>query len=404
MQIPGDCVILTTMQPHSIYIHIPFCQHRCGYCDFNTYAGMEDRIPVYMDALDLEIFKLAHSAGRMIPVHTIFFGGGTPSLIPVDRLEKTLAQIRELFSLAPDLEMTLEANPGTVSIDSLRHLRRVGFNRISFGMQSARPEELRLLERQHTTFDVIDAVRWSREAGFENLSLDLIFNLPFQTLADWQQSVEMAVSLHPEHLSLYSLTIEEGTPLFRMRRKGLVAEPDSDLAADMYEWASQRLADAGYEQYEISNWAKRAGDGHLLTCRHNLQYWKDWPYFGFGAGAHAYLEDMRMANARGIKGYIRMVHDREAHFPLGPAAVDTWPVDRFTEMQETMMVGLRLVQEGINREEFADRFGNQVDEVFHTEIQDLLDKKLLEEDGERIRLTHSGRFLSNMVFMQFVSG
>ena len=392
------------MQPHSIYLHIPFCKHRCGYCDFNTYAGMEDRIPEYMNALDLEIHKMARSAGQIIPVHTIFFGGGTPSLIPVDRLEKTLAQIRDHFTLAPDLEITLEANPGTVSIDSLRQLRQAGFNRISFGMQSARPDELRLLERQHTTFDVLDAVRWSREVGFENLSLDLIFNLPFQTLPDWQQTVETAISLQPDHLSLYTLTIEEGTPLFRMRRKGMIAEPDDDLAADMYDWASQRLADAGFEQYEISNWARRSRVGDLLTCRHNMQYWKDRPYFGFGAGAHAYLGDMRLANARGIKGYIRMVRNHEAQFPLGPASVESWPVDQYTEMQETMMVGLRLVQDGVSRLEFANRFGKQVDEVFKLEIQDLLAKKLLEEDGERIRLTHSGRFLSNQVFMQFVGG
>jgi oxygen-independent coproporphyrinogen-3 oxidase len=189
-----------------------------------------------------------------------------------------------------------------------------------------------------------------------------------------------------------------------MRRKGMIAEPDDDLAADMYDWASQRLADAGFEQYEISNWARRSKVGDLMTCRHNLQYWKDRPYFGFGAGAHAYLGDMRLANARGIKGYIRMVRNHEAQFPLGPASVESWPVDQYTEMQETMMVGLRLVQDGVSRLEFANRFGKQVDEVFKLEIQDLLAKKLLEEDGERIRLTHSGRFLSNQVFMQFVGG
>ncbi len=364
---------------------------------------MEERIPAYMDALDLEIHKVAHSTQQTYPVHSIFFGGGTPSLIPVDRLEQTLAQIRDHFTLTPDLEMTLEANPGTVSLDYLRRLHQAGFNRISFGMQSARPDELRLLERQHTTFDVMDAVRWAREVGFDNLSLDLIFNLPFQTLADWQQTVETAISFHPDHLSLYALTIEEGTPLFRMRRRGLVAEPDDDLAADMYEWAGQRLGEAGFEQYEISNWARRGKGGELLACRHNLQYWKDRPYFGFGAGAHAYLGEMRLANARGIKGYIQMVRDREAQFPVGPAVVETWPIDPFTAMQETMMVGLRLVKEGVSRVEFANRFGQQVDEVFKNEIQDLLSKQLLEEDGERIRLTHTGRFLSNRVFMQFVS-
>ncbi len=390
------------MEPTSIYLHIPFCRHRCGYCDFNTYAGLEDRIGAYIEALCLEIRKVAQAGGQGLPVHTIFWGGGTPSLIPAPLLDQVLQAAAESFDLLPGLENTLEANPGTVTPQYLSALRALGFNRISFGMQSARPDELRLLEREHSVSDVIEAVHWARQAGFDNLNLDLIYNLPAQTLADWQQSVEFAIGLRPEHLSLYSLTIEEGTPMFRWRRRGLIAEPDDDVAADMYEWAGERLEAAGYTQYEISNWARRGADGRLLACRHNLQYWQDRPYFGFGAGAHGYLGETRMANARGVNGYIRMVHEHAAQYPTGPAAVETWPVDARTAMQETMMVGLRLVQDGVTRAAFAGRFGCALDEVFGTEIKDLVGKGLLEDDGERVRLTRHGRLLGNRVFMQFV--
>jgi len=363
---------------------------------------MGEHIPAYVDALCQEIRKVAASSGRRLPVHTIFWGGGTPSLVPLEGLGQVIEAIREGFELLPGFEMTLEANPGTVTPAYLDGLHELGFNRISFGMQSARSDELRLLERQHTTFDVMDAVRWARAAGFSNLSLDLIFNLPSQTLANWQETVEAAIAIQPEHLSLYSLTIEEGTPLFHWRKKGLVSEPDPDLAADMYEWADERLERAGFTQYEISNWARTAADGELLSCRHNLQYWRDQPYFGFGAGAHAYLEDQRLANALGIKGFMHMVQERDAQYPVGPATIETWQIDQKTAMQETMMVGLRLVREGVSQSGFAERFGVRIEEVFAKEIQDLVQKGLLEIQHDRIHLTRRGRLLGNQVFMQFV--
>lgn len=390
------------MQAHSLYVHIPFCRHRCGYCDFNTFAGQEDAIPAYMQALQLEMRKVARSAPQRFRVHTIFFGGGTPSIIPTDLMAQTMGCIRQEFDVSANAEVTLEANPGTVSLPGLTELHQMGFNRVSFGMQSARPEELRLLERQHSYFDVVEAVRMARQAGFANLSLDLIFNLPAQSLPDWQASVDLALALKPEHLSLYTLTIEEGTPLHHLRQKGLIAEPEDDLAADMYDWAGERLAQAGFDAYEISNWARRDPQGQLYSCRHNLQYWQAQPYFGFGAGAHAYLGDHRLANVRGIRAYIRFVNGREAGFPYSPATVDTWPVDQRTEMQEMMMLGLRLVQAGVRREAFARRFGMPLDEIFGDEIRELIAKGLLEDDGERLRLTHRARFIANQVFLKFV--
>ena len=289
---------------YSLYFHIPFCVHRCAYCDFNTYAGQEAFIPAYVEALVREIEAVAASAPDRLPVHTIFFGGGTPSLLSPEHFERILGAIRKNFDLKPIIdersvvtnsvvppEISLEANPGTVSLASLKGLRKAGFNRISFGVQSSHPEELRLLERIHDFFDVIESVKEARQAGFENLNLDLIYGLPQQTLERWQESLKRAVGLNPEHLSLYALTIEHDTPFGRWMAQGLMPLPDPDAAADMYEWASQYLQAQGYEQYEISNWARPG-----YPCRHNLQYWRNEPYLGFGAGAHGCAANLRIAN------------------------------------------------------------------------------------------------------------
>jgi oxygen-independent coproporphyrinogen-3 oxidase len=248
---------------------------------------------------------------------------------------------------------------------------------------------------------VIDVVKWARQAGFENLNLDLIFGLPSQTLMDWQQSIDFALRLNPEHLSLYSLTIEEGTPLHRWYRRGLISKPDEDTGADMYEWSMARLEEAGFEQYEISNWARKKANMDL-RCRHNLQYWRNQPYFGFGAGAHGRIQQSRMANVRGIRAYIQRCNAGSAQYPLGPAVEEVWPLDRKIEMQETMLVGLRLTEEGVSRDKFFERFQQPVDAIFGGQIDDLVRKGLLENYEGRLRLTRRGRLLGNLVFMQFV--
>jgi oxygen-independent coproporphyrinogen-3 oxidase len=219
------------MPVYSLYLHIPFCQHRCCYCDFNTYAGQDDLIPAYVEGLCREIEQAAMAAGERLPVHTVFFGGGTPSLLPPHALERILRALSDHFDVRAGSEITLEANPGTLSQDYLRALHGLGIDRLSLGMQSAHPAELELLERGHDYGDVIRAVQWARGAGFENLSLDLIFGLPYQAMQTWQRSLELAVNLAPEHLSLYALTLEHGTPMQRWTSKGLLSEPDADLAA-----------------------------------------------------------------------------------------------------------------------------------------------------------------------------
>ncbi len=388
---------------HSLYFHIPFCRHRCAYCDFNTYAGQENLTRDYVRALCREMEYVRTAAETALPVHTVFFGGGTPSLLTADDLRAVLRAVRENFQLSPGAEITLEANPGTLTLAYLRRLRALGVNRLSIGVQSAHPGDLHFLERQHDYFDVLNAVQWARQAGFRNLSLDLIFGLPSQTLPRWQHTLELALGLQPEHFSFYALTIEHGTPMQRWAARGLIPTPDPDRAADMYEHALRRMAAAGYEQYEISNWAKRGEDGELLACRHNLQYWRSLPYLGLGAGAHGFAGGWRTANVLAPAAYIkRCIRGASLPFPRTPATVNAQKLTRADEMAETMMMGLRLVGEGVSDKIFRARFGAGLTEVYGPEIQELLEFGLVEWAGRRLRLTERGKLLGNQVFMRFV--
>ncbi len=428
-----------SVQPISLYFHIPFCTHRCAYCDFNTYAGQEEAVPAYVEALRDEMRIVAGSAPERLRAHTVFFGGGTPSLLSPRQFEGLFQTMRASFDLLPGAEISLEANPGTVDAESLAALRSLGFNRISLGVQSAHPDELRQLERIHDYFDVVHAVEWSRRAGFDNLNLDLIFGLPEQSLDRWQATVRLVLDLHPEHLSLYALTLEHGTPFGRWAARGLMPLPDPDAAAEMYAWAESALADAGSEHYEISNWARgndesrwRKADLGSYACRHNLQYWRNLPYLGFGAGAHGYAAGIRYSNVLRIKTYIDRLTNAGSRnplpFPLSPGTVDQHRVSLRDEMQETMITGLRLTQEGISAGAFQRRFGQALADVFGKEIDELVGLGLLDwaltptplPQGDRVasrsgaeggaevredkalRLTKRGHLLGNQVFMRFV--
>jgi oxygen-independent coproporphyrinogen-3 oxidase len=386
---------------YSLYIHVPFCVHRCAYCDFNTYAGQEALIPAYVEALCREIEIVSRSAPERLTAHTIFFGGGTPSLLSTAQFESILKTVQDCFNLTPDAEISLEANPGTVTQDSLRDLRALGFNRISLGVQSAHPDELRQLERIHDYFDVIEAVTCSRRAGFDNLNLDLIFGLPEHSLDRWQATVRLILGLRPDHLSLYALTVEPGTPFGRWAQRGLLSVSDPDAAADMYEWAGEELEAVGFGQYEISNWARPG-----RQCRHNLQYWRGQPYLGFGAGAHGCAGGLRISNVLRIKTYIERLQSDALFpntlFPVSPATVSQNRISKNVEMQETMLTGLRLTREGVSAEDFAARFGIQMRDVFGREIDELIGLGLLEWVGPVLRLTKRGRLLGNQVFMRFV--
>ncbi len=403
---------------YSLYVHIPFCTHRCAYCDFNTYAGQEELMGDYVRALCEEIEWVGGRAPRGELVHTVYFGGGTPSLLSPGQFAKALATIRRSFRLTPEAEITMEANPGTVSDASLRELRGLGINRISLGVQSANGEELRLLERSHTYLDVLQAVAAARRAGFDNLSLDLIYGLPEQSFEVWQSTVKRILTLKPDHLSAYALTLEHGTPFGRWTSRGLLATPNPDAAADMYEWLSAELESAGYAQYEISNWSLEG-----RACRHNIQYWRGLPYLGLGAGAHGYANGYRYSNVLRIKTYIERMRGHPdgagLRFPLSPAAVNHHRQSAEDDMSEYMIMGLRLTREGVAAAEFDRRFGVSLHKRYGKEIADLRRVGLLEaveamsippsEQSaprepklETIRLTRRGRLLGNQVFMRFV--
>jgi oxygen-independent coproporphyrinogen III oxidase len=390
----------------SVYLHVPFCRHRCSYCDFNTYAGISSLIPDYVAALCREIELVSQSAGERLPVKTIFFGGGTPSLLPLSELEKIFSTLKQSFNLRECKEITLEANPGTVSMDYLAGLRSLGCDRISLGMQSANSAELRLLEREHEFSEVVQAVSWARQARFDNLNLDLIYGIPYQTMHNWQENLDLALELNPTHLSLYALTLEHGTPMQHQNEKGLLSDPDPDLAADMYEYASSRLYEAGFIQYEISNWALPDEGGSPRACLHNMQYWRNLPYLGLGAGAHGYADRFRTANVLSPAVYIQRCLDGAVKsFPRTPATVDATAIDRSTQIAETMMMGLRLLQEGISRTTFRERFRESLEVRFRDQIDRLQTQGLLEwagRDGDILRLTQQGRLLGNRVFVEFI--
>ncbi|MBI5824243.1 MAG: radical SAM family heme chaperone HemW [Chloroflexi bacterium] len=413
----------------SIYLHIPFCKHRCAYCDFNTYAGQEDSIPAYVDALINEINFIGQQITNHklpITIHTIFFGGGTPSLLSAPQIDSVLRALRSAFTFTADAEISIEANPGTISPEKLNAIRKSGINRISFGVQSANTEELRMLERIHDFFTVIEAVSTARKAGFDNLNLDLIYGLPEQTLSTWQTTLHRIVDLHPEHISAYALTLEHGTPFGRWSSKGLLPLPDPDLAAEMYEYAEEFLEANGYVHYEISNWARNNKDegermkdevntnssfilhNSSFACQHNLQYWRSLPYLAFGAGAHGYANGYRYSNALRIKTYIERVTNLQSlntnlQFPLSPATVNQHKQTLQDDMSEYMLNNLRLTNAGVAESDFRLRFGSGLLDVYPKEIEELIHDGLLEsKPSEGYKLTQRGKLLGNRVFMKFV--
>ena len=394
-----------------IYLHVPFCKVRCAYCDFNTYAGLEGLMPDYVETLVAEIRQVAQAAdsgglGRP-DVSTIFFGGGTPSLLPTPQVASILQALRRSFSLEETCEISLEANPGTTDAAHLQALRELGVNRLSFGVQSAQPSELQLLDRLHTFEQAAQAVTWARQAGFDNLNLDLIYGIMGQTLSGWQDTLRRALDLAPEHLSLYALTLESGTPMQARVAAGMLPVPDPDAAADMYEWAREELERLGYRHYEISNWARDDGDAPgrapSRACRHNLLTWRLEPYLGLGAGAHGAVPGLRYANVRHPAAYIERIQAGEAaSFPLSAAAVETWPIDPETERRERLLLGLRLVEEGVDEAGYQARFGSSLADDFGPTLTSLADLGLVEWQAGRVRLTRGAHLLGNQVFVHFV--
>ncbi len=384
----------------SLYLHIPFCHTKCHYCDFNSYAGLLDWREPYVRALVQEVAwagELArHSglAGRPTdqpwPCRTIFFGGGTPSLLMADQVAEILEAARRAFAVQTDAEITLEANPGTLEQAHLDALRAAGVNRLSMGAQSFDAGLLRWMGRIHTPEEIERALWMARQAGFENINLDFIFGLPDQRMEQWEATLERALALGPEHLSLYSLIVEEGTPLYRWVEEGRVRPADEDLAAEMYLLAQRWLAQAGYSQYEISNWAKPG-----KACQHNLTYWRNLPYLGVGAGAHSCFGGRRFSTALKVREYVQRVK-RD-----GQAVVDSEEISRDGEMAETAMLALRL-NEGLSLALFEQRYGLSFDQVFGGRLAPIEAAGLLERENGRVRLSEHGRLLGNEVFLRLL--
>lgn len=416
----------TLLDTISLYLHIPFCQAKCHYCDFNSYAGMLGLRERYVAALIDEI-RLSGEQARMTDgqprrCRTIFLGGGTPSLLTSEQVATILSVARGAFAVDASAEITLEANPGTLEYGHLDELRAVGINRLSMGAQSFDPALLRWMGRIHSPEEIETAFQSARDAGFSSVNLDFIYALPGQSLDTWSATLDRALALAPEHLSLYSLIVEEGTPLFRWVEQGRVHPADEDLAADMYELAQTRLAEAGYHHYEISNWAL---SGH--ECRHNLTYWHNLPYIGLGAGAHGWYAHQRYSEARPIHEYIARVQahspslapeharpqriSRERPLPIvkpminrqqspnlpASATVEAETIMRELEMAETAILGLRLV-DGLDLQVFERRFGCDFEHIFGLQLTEVQSYGLLERRGDRLRLTERGRLLGNEVF------
>ena len=371
----------------ALYIHIPFCLAKCAYCDFNSYARLDGLFEEYVTALVQEIDFADHTSLR-----SVYIGGGTPTVLPLSLLARIFHAIENRFATHLTTEITVEANPGTVSLAKLEGLRALGANRLSNGVQSFIDDELRMLGRIHSQSDARKAFQAARSAGFDNLSLDLLYGLPKQRLSSWQTSLEQAIALGPDHLSLYCLTVESGTPLARAIAQGQLPSPDPDLAADMYELAQDILSSAGYTHYEISNWARSPES----VCQHNLTYWRNEAYWGLGAGAHSWMGRRRWSNLMRPEEYMRQVQSG-----LQPIEMQE-SISLELQMGETMMLGLRLLTEGVTIARFQARFGLDPRVRYADELDKLSALGLVHITEERVVLSPRGRLLGNQVFLHFV--
>ena len=357
-----------------LYLHIPFCRHKCGYCDFNAYAGMDRLMPTYVEALEREL-RAARERFPFGVLDTVYLGGGTPSLLPAPLIARLLARVRELFEVAPGAEVTLEANPASTDPEKLAAWREGGVNRLSLGVQGFDPRALAVLERKTDGAQAERAYREARDAGFANINLDLIFAVPFQSAASWRETLRRAAALEPEHLSCYSLTFEPGTLLHRRREAGRVPEVDADLQWDQLDLAVADLAELGYRRYEVSNFARPG-----FEARHNLAYWECRPVYGAGAGAHSYATDGERAwrwwNTARPREYIAAAPDvREDGEELEPRKARA----------EALMMGLRVAS------------GLEAPAGFDHELRGLAEAGLITVEGRRVAPTRRGLDLHNQV-------
>ena len=386
--LPDEALAELGRRPFGFYVHVPFCTVRCGYCDFNTYTA-EDlgrtadargaSRATYAEAAIDEIRFARRVLGDVdVPVSTVFFGGGTPTLLAPGELGSVLAAIGAEFGLAPDVEVTTEANPDSVALWDLEELRQVGFDRISFGMQSDVPHVLATLDRTHDPLRVPAVVGWARSAGFDQVSLDLIYGTPGESLADWEASVDAALACAPDHISAYSLIVEEGTALARRVARGELAMPDEDDLADKYLLADERFVKSGLGWYEVSNWAR----DRAARCRHNLGYWTGADWWGVGPGAHSHVGGVRWWNVKHPAAYADRINAGDS--PAHAREV----LDEETRRVERVLLEMRL-HDGLPV--------SVLDATGRAGVDDLVRRGLLERYGERLVLTTDGRLLADAV-------
>jgi oxygen-independent coproporphyrinogen-3 oxidase len=376
------------MTSAGIYVHIPFCSSRCSYCDFATGLYQRELAERYVCAL---ITDIKSSRFQNEHVDTIYFGGGTPSLLTPSQLDRILATLHDHFAIDSAPEITLEINPGSVNEEKLRAFRSLGINRASFGAQTFDDRELAKLGRSHSAADTLKTFADLRRSDFENVSFDLIAGLPGQTLAEWKQNINQALDLHPEHLSFYLLEVHQGTPLAEHIRRGIQPEPDDDLAGVMYQWMLEQSSESGYEHYEISNLCQPG-----FHSRHNVKYWTGAPYYGFGCSAHSYDgHAVRWSNHRDVLKYVETIESA-----LSPV-FDEQQLSQTDIRAEALFLGMRLMR-GIDLRRYRESFGVDLRDEHGEDLDRFCKAGLLEFDGDLIRLTRSGALLSNEVFAAFV--
>ena len=381
--------VRNTKTPLELYVHIPFCIRKCQYCDFLSGPSDQRTRDNYVDALCREIRSISQK--ESYEVVSVFIGGGTPSVLSEEQLCRIMDEIRQAFDLSEDAEITMEANPGTVSLEQMKLCRKSSINRISFGLQSTVQQELDMLGRIHTYEEFLQSYQWAREAGFDNINVDLMFAIPGQTCESWKHNLETVAELLPEHISAYSLILEEGTP-FGESEEIQKKIPDEETDREMYQLTKEVLAENGYERYEISNYARKGKE-----CIHNLGYWSGIPYLGFGLGASSYFEGTRFSNEKNLEKY-----QKKPYVPF-MMREDYTVLSEKDEIEEFMFLGLRK-RAGISEREFKERFRVGLKDIYGKVIAKYEEMDLLEwtADGKMLRLTDAGIDVSDYIFCDFM--
>lgn len=392
MKTDSDILNLSTLRDMGLYVHIPFCKQKCMYCDFPAYQNLQDYYETYVYALvqEIDLWVSEHPESTSKAIDTIYFGGGTPTELSIQQLQMILDKFKNTFTITDDCHMTIESNPGEVNLHHLTKLVKLGFNRISFGVQTFDDKVLTMLHRSHNGEQAKQAVYDAKEAGFTDINIDLIYGLPRQTLEDIQYNLDIVKDLPINHISTYGLQVEVGTYLYHLVQKNLISIPSETIDESMYDMMMDGLKDLGFERYEISNFAKTN-----FYSRHNLKYWHYVDYLGFGAGAHSFYDGVRRSNNRNVMPYIQSV-DRY----IMPT-IDTETITLERAQEDFCFLALRT-KWGLDERKFEDKFGVSVHNLFGTTLEDLVSKDLLEYQSGSYHLTVEGAKHGNYVFSQFI--